>query len=112
MRAEVWQGVLIPFLGTVIGSGFVFFLKGAMNRTLQRSLTGFAAGVMVAASVWSLIIPAMDQSAHMGKLAFLPAFIGVWGGFLFLLLLDHVIPHLHLGSDCPEGAPCSLENPP
>jgi ZIP family zinc transporter len=63
---------------------------------------------MVAASVWSLIIPAMDQSAHMGKLAFLPAFIGVWGGFLFLLLLDHVIPHLHLGSDCPEGAPCSL----
>ena len=108
MGMEAFAAVFLPFAGTVIGAGFVFFLKGAMNRTLQRSLTGFAAGVMVAASVWSLIIPAMDQSAHMGKLAFLPAFIGVWGGFLFLLLLDHVIPHLHLGSDCPEGAPCSL----
>ncbi|MBQ2245268.1 MAG: ZIP family metal transporter, partial [Oscillospiraceae bacterium] len=68
----------------------------------------FAAGVMVAASVWSLIIPAMDQSAHMGKLAFIPAFVGVWAGFLFLLLLDHFIPHLHLNSDCPEGTACGL----
>ena len=108
MGVEVFLTIFLPFAGTVIGAGFVFFLKGAMNRTLQRSLTGFAAGVMVAASIWSLIIPAMDQSAHMGKLAFLPAFIGVWAGFLFLLLLDHVIPHLHLGSECPEGAPCNL----
>ena len=83
--------VLIPFLGTTIGSAFVFFLKGKMNRTLQRILTGFAAGVMVAASIWSLIIPAIDQSEHLGGLAFLPAFIGVWLGFLFLLLLDHLI---------------------
>ena len=75
---------------------------------MQRMLTGFAAGVMVAASVWSLIIPAMDQSAHMGKLAFLPAFLGVWLGFGFLLLLDHLIPHQHLGSDCPEGGSCGL----
>jgi len=108
MYLETISAVLLPFLGTTLGSAGVFILKGNMNRTLQRSLTGFAAGVMVAASVWSLIIPAMDQSAHMGKLAFLPAFIGVWLGFLFLLLLDKLIPHLHLNSSCPEGAPCSL----
>jgi len=108
MYMEILSAVLLPFLGTVLGSALVFFLKGQMNRTLQRSLTGFAAGVMVAASVWSLIIPAMDQSAHMGKLAFLPAFVGVWAGFAFLLLLDQFIPHLHLNSECPEGAPCNL----
>ena len=108
MTFEAISTILIPFLGTSIGSAGVFFLKGSMNRTLQRSLTGFAAGVMVAASIWSLIIPAMEQSAHMGKLAFLPAFIGVWLGFLFLLLLDHIIPHLHLNSSCPEGTQCNL----
>ena len=108
MNLEAFAAVLLPFLGTTIGAGFVFFLRGAMNRNLQRSLTGFASGVMVAASIWSLIIPAMDQSVHMGKLAFVPAFVGVWLGFLFLLALDHIIPHLHLGSDCPEGTPCGL----
>ena len=108
MLTEILSAILLPFLGTVIGSGFVFFLKGQMNRTLQRILTGFAAGVMVAASIWSLIIPAIDQSEHMGKLAFLPAFIGVWVGFGFLLLLDKIIPHLHMNSECPEGAPCNL----
>ena len=108
MDLKVISAVMLPFLGTVLGSAGVFFLKDRMNRTLQRSLTGFAAGVMVAASVWSLIIPAMEQSEHMGKLAFLPAFIGVWAGFLFLLALDHLIPHLHLNSQCPEGSPCSL----
>ena len=108
MDFKVWSAVLIPFLGTTLGAGFVFFLKGKMNRTLQRSLTGFASGVMVAASVWSLIIPAMEQSEHMGKLSFLPAFAGVWGGFLFLLLLDQLIPHLHIGSECPEGKSCGL----
>ena len=85
MFKEISAAVLLPFLGTVIGSGLVLFMRGAMNRRLQRILTGFAAGVMVAASIWSLIIPAIDQSEHMGKLAFLPAFIGVWGGVLFLL---------------------------
>ena len=108
MYLEAIAAVLLPFLGTTLGAGCVFFLKGKMNRTLQRSLTGFAAGVMVAASIWSLIIPAMDQSAHLGKLAFLPALVGVWAGFGFLLLLDHVIPHLHLNSPCPEGASCNL----
>ncbi len=108
MRAEVWQGVLIPFLGTVIGSGCVFFLKGKMHRQVQRALTGFAAGVMVAASVWSLLIPAMDQAEHMGKFAFLPAFVGLWLGVLFLLALDKLIPHMHMHSDCPEGCSCGL----
>ena len=108
MKISILAVVLLPFLGTAIGSAFVFFLRGKMNLTLQRLLTGFAAGVMVAASVWSLIIPAMDQSAHLGKLAFLPAFIGVWAGFLFLLLLDKLIPHLHLNSECPEGTACNL----
>ena len=108
MNFEALSAVLIPFLGTTIGSAFVFFLKGKMNRTLQRTLTGFAAGVMVAASVWSLIIPAIEQSEHLGKLSFLPAFVGVWLGFLFLLLLDHLIPHLHMNSDCPEGRNCGL----
>lgn len=108
MPIEILSAILLPFLGTTLGAAGVFFLKGKMNRTLQRSLTGFAAGVMVAASIWSLIIPAMEQSEHMGKLAFLPAFAGVWGGFLFLLLLDHIIPHLHLNSQCPEGTRCNL----
>jgi len=108
MNIEVFSAVFLPFLGTVIGSAFVFFLKGKMNRNLQRILTGFAGGVMVAASIWSLIIPAMDQSEHMGKLAFLPALVGVWAGFLFLMLLDRLIPHLHLNSECPEGKACNL----
>lgn len=108
MTTELSGAVALPFLGTCVGAGFVLFLRGSMNRTLQRSLTGFAAGVMVAASIWSLIIPAIDQSAHLGKLSFLPAFVGVWLGFLFLLALDHIIPHLHQGSECPEGTPCTL----
>lgn len=108
MTSEVTKAVLLPFMGTVAGSAFVFFLKGAMHQKLQRILTGFAAGVMVAASIWSLLIPAMGYSEHMGKLAFVPAFVGFWGGMLFLLLLDHIIPHLHLNSSCPEGVSCGL----
>ena len=108
MDIEILSAVFLPFLGTLLGSAYVFFLKDELNRNLQRSLTGFAAGVMVAASIWSLIIPAMEQSEHMGKLAFLPAFIGVWAGFLFLLALDRLIPHLHLNGQCPEGTKCNL----
>jgi len=108
MNSKVILAILLPFLGTTIGSAFVFFLRGQMRQGLQRSLTGFAAVVMVAASVWSLITPSMNQSEHMGKLAFIPAFVGVWLGFLFLLLLDRLIPHLHLNSPCPEGTPCNL----
>ena len=108
MTTELLGAVFLPFCGTVIGSAFVFFLKGEMSRRLQRALMGFAAGVMVAASIWSLIIPAMNQSEHMGKLSFLPAFIGVWAGILFLLALDKLIPHLHLNSERPEGTSCGL----
>ncbi len=108
MPLKIISAVLLPFLGTTIGAAFVFFLRGKMNTTVQRILTGFAAGVMVAASVWSLIIPAIEQSENLEKLSFLPAFIGVWLGFLFLLGLDKLIPHMHLNSDHPEGAPSPL----
>lgn len=96
-------GLLIPFLGTSLGAACVLPARRTLNDQVQRGLTGFAAGVMVAASVWSLLLPAMDQAAYMGKWAFLPAVLGFWGGVLFLLLLDHVVPHLHLGSDEAEG---------
>ena len=88
-------GLLIPFIGTAAGSACVFFLKKDLRASIQRALTGFAAGVMVAASIWSLIVPAIEQSEDKGRLAFLPAFIGIWLGVLFLLILDNVIPHLH-----------------
>ena len=95
--------VLLPFLGTSLGAGCVFFLRREMNPLVQRALTGFAAGVMVAASVWSLLVPAMEQAEDMGRWAFLPAVIGFWLGVLFLLLLDKTIPHLHQNSNQPEG---------
>lgn len=101
-REIIW-GLLVPFIGTTAGAACVFFMKKNLNRAVQRALTGFAAGVMVAASIWSLLIPAMDLSASMGRLSFLPAVIGFWLGILFLLLLDHVIPHLHLNAEKPEG---------
>lgn len=109
MPVEVIEGVLIPFLGTILGAGCVFFMKDQFNQSLQKALTAFAAGVMTAASIWSLLIPAMEESAHLGQLAFLPALVGFWIGILFLLLLDHVIPHLHLDSDKPEGPASSLK---
>ncbi len=99
----IW-GLLIPFIGTAAGAACVFFLKKDLKAGVQRALTGFAAGVMVAASIWSLIVPAIGQSSGMGRLAFLPAFIGFWLGILFLLLLDHVIPHLHMSIDRADQA--------
>ncbi len=96
-------GLLIPFLGTSLGAACVFFMKKELSMNIQKCLTGFAGGVMVAASVWSLLVPAMEQSESMGRLAFLPAFIGFWLGILFLLLLDHVIPHLHRNLNQEEG---------
>lgn len=88
--------------------GCVFFMKKTLGDLVQRSLAGFAAGVMVAASIWSLLIPAIDQSTHLGKLSFLPAFAGFWCGILFLLALDHLIPHLHVGSEQAEGPKSNL----
>ena len=106
---DAFYGILIPFLGTSLGAASVFFLKKALGDRIQRALTGFAAGVMVAASIWSLLIPAMDQSAALGKLAFFPAAVGFWLGILFLLLLDHIIPHLHRNSQQAEGPHSQLQ---
>ena len=103
MSAEMLRGILVPLLGTSLGAAGVFFMRREMNALLQRALAGFAAGVMVAASIWSLIIPAIEQSAPMGRFAFVPAAAGFWIGVLFLLLLDRTVPHLHAGSDRAEG---------
>lgn len=109
MDQAVFYGILIPFLGTSLGAACVFFMKHDMSERLSHILTGFAAGVMVAASIWSLLIPAMDQSEEMGKFAFVPAVAGFWGGILFLLLLDHIIPHLHRYSVSAEGPKSRLQ---
>ena len=106
---EILIGVLIPFIGTSAGAACVFFLKKEMGPNIQRVFLGFAAGVMVAASVWSLLIPAMEMCEDMGKLAFLPALIGFLLGIGFLLLMDSVIPHLHVGDEKPEGVPSKLK---
>lgn len=108
MNGSILLGLMIPFAGTSLGSACVFLMKKQMNRQIERALTGFAAGVMVAASVWSLLVPAMEQSESMGRLAFLPAFVGFWIGILFLLVLDSVIPHLHMNTDKAEGPKSKL----
>lgn len=100
---ETFLGILIPFLGTTLGAMCVFFMRKKLGDLVQRALAGFAAGVMVAASIWSLLIPAIEQSKEMGSFSFLPAFIGFWIGILFLFALDHLIPHLHVGSNQAEG---------
>lgn len=109
MSVEVLQGILLPFVGTTLGSACVLFMKRNLSLSVQRALTGFAAGVMVAASIWSLLIPAIEQSDFMGSWSFIPAIIGFWSGILFLLVLDKTIPHLHLGSDEPEGVRTKLK---
>lgn len=100
--------LLIPFLGTMLGSAFVFFMKGEMPPRLQKALLGFASGVMVAASIWSLIIPSMDMSMDMGKLRVIPAVVGILAGMGFLLLIDTLTPHLHIGNAEPEGLKARL----
>ena len=109
MDINVFYGILIPFLGTSAGAACVFFMKKNLNEQIQRALTGFAAGVMVAASIWSLLLPAIEQSSGLGKLSFVPAAVGFWIGVLFLLLLDHMIPHLHQNSDKAEGPKSKLQ---
>ena len=107
---EALYGLLLPFLGTSLGAASVFFMKKAMSDGLQKGLTGFAAGVMTAASVWSLLIPAIERSEELGKWSFAPAAAGLWLGFLFLLALDHIIPHLHWGG-ARAGGPLSQAAP-
>ena len=96
-------GLMIPLLGTMLGAAFVFFMKNEMSPRLQKSLLGFASGVMVAASIWSLLIPAIDMEADTGRWAVMPASIGFLLGIGFLLILDDLTPHLHIGADTPEG---------
>lgn len=102
-------GLLIPFMGTTLGSAMVFFMRKAMDKKIEKILLGFASGVMIAASVWSLLIPAIDMATEQGKVAWVPATVGFLGGMAFLLILDSVIPHLHLESEKPEGVESNLK---
>ncbi len=103
------MGLLIPFLGTTLGSAMVFFMKDKISSKLEKILLGFASGVMIAASIWSLIIPALDMSKEQGQIEWLPATVGFLLGIFFLLIIDSLIPHLHLNSDKPEGLKSKLE---
>ena len=102
-------GLLIPLIGTTLGAGCVFFMKNRIRDDIQKILLGFASGVMVAASVWSLLIPSIDMSTALGKLSFIPAACGFGLGIAFLLLFDHLIPHLHIGDENPEGPTSNLQ---
>ena len=104
----VLLGIMIPFIGTTLGSGMVFLLKDKLDPKVEKALLGFASGVMIAASVWSLLIPAIDMSEQQGKIAWIPAAVGFLLGMAFLLGLDHLIPHLHLDNDKPEGVNSKL----
>lgn len=106
---QLAAGLLLPFIGTTLGSACVFFMKGQMKPLIQKILLGFASGVMVAASVWSLLIPAMEMSENMGKYAFIPAAAGFLLGIFFLLMMDQAVPHLHMGAEKSEGPKCSLK---
>ncbi len=106
---QIALGILIPFLGTTLGAACVFFLKNQIKPLVQKGLLGFASGVMIAAAVWSLLIPAIEMSEHMGKLSFVPAVVGFSIGIVFLLGMDKIIPHLHLNSNEPEGMQTSLK---
>ena len=108
MNTQIATGILLPFLGTSLGAAMVFFLKDSISQQLQRILTGFAAGVMVAASFWSLLEPALEGSAHLGRLSFIPAAVGFLIGIGFLLLLDEVTPHMHMDHE-EEGPKTSLK---
>lgn len=106
---QIALGLMIPFLGTTLGSAIVFFMRKEMNKKVEKMLLGFAAGVMIAASVWSLLIPAIDMAGEQGKIAWIPATVGFLGGMAFLLVLDSLIPHLHLESSEPEGVEANLK---
>lgn len=102
-------GLLVPFLGTSLGAFTVFFMKDKINVKVEKILLGFAGGVMIAASIWSLINPSIEQSESLGKLSFLPATIGIILGVAFLFTLDSIIPHLHINSEKPEGIHAKLK---
>lgn len=107
---EIAIGILLPLIGTILGAGCVFFLKNEIKPLVQKGLLGFASGIMVAAAIWSLLIPALTMSEEMGNLSFIPAVAGFGLGILFLLLMDKIVPHLHIDSQKPEGLKSSLKN--
>ena len=109
MNQNVILGILIPFAGTALGSAMVFFMRQEMNQKVQKLLLGFASGVMIAASVWSLLIPSIDMAEQEGGIAWIPAATGFLLGMGFLLLLDTVTPHLHFTEEKPEGVPSHLK---
>ena len=109
MNMTVFTGIMIPFLGTMLGSACVYVMKGEMKESTQKILAGFASGVMIAASVWSMLIPSLNQAESMGTFAFVPAAVGFLAGIGFLLALDHLIPHIHMGSDEVEGPHVKLK---
>ncbi|MDR1381297.1 MAG: ZIP family metal transporter [Tannerella sp.] len=107
---KVAVGLLVPFLGTLLGSAMVFLLRDDLSPRLQKLLLGFASGVMIAASVWSLLIPSIDMAEEQGlSAAWMPAAAGFLAGMAFLLLLDSIIPHLHVNSSEPEGVRTKLK---
>ena len=107
---NIFVGLLIPFLGTMLGSAMVFLMKNEMNKNIEKLLLGFASGVMISASIWSLMIPSIDMAEKQGKISWIPAVIGFILGIIFLLVLDSLIPHLHLKTDKPEGIKAKLKN--
>ncbi len=106
---ELFLGLVIPFLGTVIGSGMVFLMKNQINKKIEKLLLGFASGVMISASIWSLIIPSMDMAKTQKIMEWVPATVGFLLGIMFLLTLDSIIPHLHLHTDKPEGLKSKIQ---
>ena len=106
---QLFTGLLIPFLGTTLGSAMVFLMKNKMNKKVEKILQGFASGVMIAASIWSLLMPSIEMAEEQGKVAWIPAAVGFLLGIIFLLVLDSLIPHLHLGSEKPEGIKSKLK---
>lgn len=106
---ELFYGLAIPFIGTALGAGMVFLMKNTINKKVEKLLLGFASGVMIAASVWSLLIPSIDMAKVQNIIEWLPATIGFLLGILFLLLLDSIIPHLHLHTDKPEGLKSKIQ---
>ena len=106
---EIVYGVLIPFLGTALGSAMVFFMKNKINAKIEKLLLGFASGVMISASIWSLLLPCMEMSENQNVVKWIPAAVGFLFGIVFLLILDSIIPHLHLHTDKPEGIKAKIE---
>ena len=106
---QVFMGLLIPFIGTLFGSAMVFLMKNKMNKKVEKILLGFASGVMIAASIWSLLIPSIEMAEEQGKVAWIPAALGFLLGMVFLLVLDSIIPHIHLESEKAEGIKSKLK---